>query len=169
MGYEDTGYVKTDFEDLVLASRGNLSLTTTGTSEEVLATVQIPAGALIGNYSGIHAQVYAVGAANANSKTVSIRLGGAAGAGMIARATTTSADTFGGFVNGLVLDGTSKMAIHGCQSQGAGTTSGNIYTATVTSGQPFSGAVDIVFTLTTPIQAGDATIKAYRLVLLKKV
>lgn len=153
---------------VVLCAADALSLTTSGTSEQAMASCQIPAGVLLSTYQGFHVEFSVLGAATPNTKTASVRVGGIAGAALIARVINVSGDTAFGSATCHLRDTTNLLICHGIQSVSGGTTSGNIYGSQITSGANFSSAIDIVFTLTTGTSAGDATLKSYRVELMKR-
>lgn len=133
------------------------SQATTGTVEEVLATCTIPANALSANGKGVRISVSVFTAANANTKTASIRFGGIGGT-VIATTGGTAANNIAGQLNAVVLrTGAATQYSYG---------SANYDTSSVrvTRGAPtqtLSNAVDIVVTGTTPTAAGDLTFGAF--------
>jgi hypothetical protein len=125
---------------------------TTGTVEEVLMTYSIPANFFSAVGKGLHFRVGTQVAANGNTKTLRVRIGGIGGAIVASQVTATNAT--GGLVEGYVLrDGatTARAAAHGLIS------TDRIGTTIQATGLTFTGAIDLVVTGETGSAAGDAT------------
>ena len=130
------------------------SAATTGTTEQILATCTLPANALSANGKGVRITARGITAANANSKTFRVRIGGLAGT-LLGGITTTASNT-AWWVNGDVIrTGASAQAIGALAV--VGTVTG---TNSATSAVAETGTIDIVVTGQTPTAAGDLTFHA---------
>ena len=123
------------------------SQATTGTSEEVLATYTLPANTLSADGKALRIQAWCTTAANTNSKTFQIRVGGIGGVSVASTATATS---------GAALALTSTVIRTGASTQVA-TGSGLNYT---TPNRNTAATIDIVVLGTTGTAAGDLTFRA---------
>lgn len=147
---------------IVLCNGSGLSLTTTGTVKQTLATCTIPAN-IMPTYTTI--EVFVTGfhkTGNTNSITLDVSV---AGGGGISRTSTVSAESIAAILKLKV--GASRIAGYGQQMVGGGTTSGNIYGAAI-AGVNYAVANDVTFSLTTGTAAGDATIDSYSVVLTQE-
>ena len=136
------------------------SSTTTGTVEEVLATVTLPVGAMLeaSRFYSVELDAFVVTANNANTKTVRMRIGGLTGAlagsrddANPANEITLSTRLFKTF------DGTYDWAGIGMTARTTGVTA--VFPEPVAAGAvTYTGAIDIVLTGETPTAAGDITL-----------
>lgn len=153
--------------------KGAPALATTGTSEEVLATVTIPANTLSENGAAIHVNFFAHTAANGNNKTLRIRIGGIAGTivcdtGAIA-ANNLNIRSYGPVVITRLTALTATSA-----SQGPAGADGDAAPASWTTWNSKRGASidwtaaqDLVITAITPTSAGDLTLDTYSVAVLQ--
>lgn len=151
----------------ILYSKGGLSVVTTGTSEEILKTVTIPAGVFSsGIYSGVQIQASFKATGASNSKTVKGRIGGIAGTAFWSQAQTTNSIRWWLQAQYMVQT-TDLLCGYGQQTIDTGTSAGNLYSLTDTS-VTFANPIDIVFTGTSTV-AGELGLTAVRVVLLRAV
>lgn len=125
---------------------------TTGTTEQVLATYTLPANTLSAAGKAIRITAWGTTAANTNSKTVRIRLGGIGAQGVISMTTSTSAAVWR--LEAVVArTGASTQDVIAWGLQGSNNV---IFSQTTLT---LSSANDIVVTGITATSAGDATFK----------
>lgn len=138
---------------------GSLSTTTSGTSEEVLRTWTIPANSFPTANVGFFIRATWKTAANANSKTPRIRVGGIGGKVCVGGAVATSNDRI---LHECVcmVDASNNFT---CAGQQARLAAGGAYNMidTTSGTYTFSSAIDIVATGTTGTQAGDVTLTSF--------
>lgn len=147
-----------------------VGIATTGTVEEVLATCALPAGTLSANGATLRVSVFLHTAANANSKSFAVRVGGLAGA-----ITYSSGGSAANNLN-IIFPG---AGAHVIQRTGATTATAqgyaNAHTDKATTAMSvafaayldravsitWANALDLVITGTTPTAAGDLTLDSY--------
>jgi hypothetical protein len=122
---------------------------TTGLAEEVLATCTITANTLSANGMALRVTAGTTSAANANNKTLKIRLGGIGGATVLSVATTTSAASF-------KADAVIVRTGAATQIASASALASN---QTTSPTQTLANALDLVVTGTTATAAGDLTLQ----------
>jgi len=144
------------------------TLTTTGTIEEVLATCTIPANTFPASFAGVEIIATYIGAANANSKTMNVRVDGIAGTIVLeVTGDTDSADTYelSGFMT-VGSGGSGNLSGSGTTTQGTGASTNERMRVT---GLTFSSAIDVVFTGLTATSSGDVTLTSYMVRLMTGV
>lgn len=153
--------------DTALYSERDIGVTTTGTVEEVLGSVTIPANTLNADYAGVDVLATFSAAANVNNKTVRLRVGGLAGT-LVAEILNdaTSGNRFQLRVT-LMVNGSGSMDGAGAYTRTTGTS--GVYGVPTLTGLTFSGTIDIVATGLTGTSAGDVTLTSMRVVLLRRV
>ncbi len=86
-------------------------LLTTQTTEQILATIPLPAGVLLEpDVVGLELFAQYELAGNTNNKIMNVRVGGIGGAAILSRATATAADTTVGLVNVVELKKAKQLA-----------------------------------------------------------
>lgn len=131
------------------------TVTTTGTTEEVLSTYTMPANTLDSNGRMLHMLVGATTANNANSKTLRIRVGGIAGTMIASQLVSSPASRM--FFDVYVVRRTSTTGF-------ASETQNTINQTSITT--DFTGSIDIVLTGQTSGAAGDVTVQQFAVVYL---
>lgn len=155
--------------ETILYSANLLALTTSGTSEEVLKTVSIPAGSLgaSGAYQSVDINVGLSAAANTNSKTYNLRIGGIGGTA-IATTTgdTSSGNRFSVWCHLFPVDSTHMSGT--CTNSRSTGTSFLFVAALNSTTLNFGAAIDVTVTGTTAVQAGDLTLTYMRVALRRE-
>lgn len=154
--------------DLVLFSNNNLNLPTTGTVEQVLKSVIIPAGLLTsGEYVAVDFDIAIRGAANGNAKTYNVRVGGIAGTAIATTAgDTTSADRHS--VSGrMYAESTNDLygTVSNCQRTG----SSFIFVNAAIAGLDLNAGTTLDVCATTATAAGDLILTSMRVALIARV
>lgn len=143
--------------------KGAPAQATTGTSEEVLATCTIPANTLDADGESVRVQFFAQVEANANSKTIQLRIGGILGSliGQIGPIGANNQNFFGhvtllrtGAATGVAYQKGGRLAD---DSTGDGASDFANRDPTV----DWTASQDLVITGTTPTASGDLTLATY--------
>ena len=141
--------------------------TTTGTIEEILATITFPANSVVaGNV--IKTRLKAKHAANTNSVTLRIRLGGIAGGTVAVITTSVNAGIIQSYLVDInIVSTTSQVACSALAvaTDGGSFSAANSFMALLSAN--FGSPVDLVITGTTPTSAGDVTLDFYNVEVLQ--
>lgn len=143
-------------------------LTTTGTIEEILASCTIPGTTFPADFAGVEIIATYVGAANANSKTMNVRVDGIAGTIVLeVTGDTDSGDTYelSGYMT-VGNGGSGNLSGSGTTTQGTGASTTERMRVT---GLTFASDIDVVFTGLTASSAGDVTLTSYMVRLMTGV
>lgn len=152
--------------DEILFANDMMNIPTTGTIEQVLKSVTIPANAFNTNFMGVEVWATFLAAANVNAKSCRIRMSGLAGTSVLSFVGDTSSG------NNLQLYGYFPATISGTLL-GTGLISrvfggGTTVTATGAAGLNFAAPIDIVATGQTAVAAGDLSLTSMKVLLLRK-
>lgn len=131
------------------------SVTTTGTNEEILQTYQLAANSLARDGQALRITLWGVHAANTNSASLIVRIGGIGGTVIASRASSSSSAIYR-FTAEFVRTGASTQVSNAIQVAGTATLlSTTAHTATLANDNA------IVFTGATGTAAGDVTLEGY--------
>lgn len=153
--------------DAVWYSETNLRISTTGTAEEVLKTVTIPAGVFTsGLWDGFEVFATLQAAANTNQKTVRLRIGGIAGDVICATANDANSAQRWQFQGRAMQDQPGLFNFQATNSRVSGTTF--TFGSFTSANDLASNPTFVTVTATTATAAGDVTLTSMRVVLLRK-
>ena len=153
--------------DRILYNDSALDLSTTGTVEEVLKTVTIPANTFNGDeFTGFEVLVTLDAAANTNGKTCRIRIGGLAGT--IVAAITTDNNSGNRYQLGATFQKNTSSSLNGTGFTSRVTGVSTLFGTVALTGLVFTSTLDVTVTGLTATAADDITLTSMRVVLLRR-